>query len=120
MPYGDGYVQRALAASRLGTRLLGRSIGEWIDIRKPENFLGREIGVIAGTRSRGLGRLVARGLPEPNDGVLVTVAETGLAAARDRIALPVSHSGMLWSRRVAHQTGALPRSGAFDRREGAA
>ncbi len=113
VPYGDGYVQRALATSRLGARLLGRSIGEWIDIRKPENFPGREIGVIAGTRSRGLGRLVARGLPEPNDGV-VTVAETGLAVARDCIALPVSHSGMLWSRRVAYQSSAFLRAGKFD------
>ena len=113
VPYGDGYVQRALAASRLGVRMLGRSIGEWIDIRKPENFPGREIGVIAGSHSRGLGRVVARGLPTPNDGV-VTVAETELAAACDRIVLPVSHSGMLFSRRVARQSGAFLRAGKFD------
>ena len=112
-PYADGYAQRALAASRFGARMLGRSIGEWIDIRKPDNFPGREIGVIAGSRSRGLGRVVARGLPTPNDGV-VTVAETVLAAACDRIVLPVSHSGMLFSRRVAHQTGAFLRAGKFD------
>jgi len=113
VPYGDGYVRRALAASRLGARVLGRSISEWIEIKKPENFPGREIGVIAGSCSRGLGRLVARGLPAPNDGV-VTVAETELAAACDRIVLPVSHSGMLVSRRVARQTGAFLRAGKFD------
>lgn len=113
VPYGDGYAQRALAASRFGARLLGRSIGEWTEIRKPENFPGREIGVIAGSRSRGLGRLVARGLPTPNDGV-VTVAETELAAACDHIVLPVSHSGMLFSRCVARQSGAFLRAGKFD------
>lgn len=113
VPYGDGYARRALAASPLGARMLGRSIGEWIDIKKPENFPGREIGVIAGSLGRGLGRVVARGLPTPNDGV-VTVAETGLAAARDRIVLPVSHSGMLFSRRVARQSGAFLRAGKFD------
>ena len=113
VPYGGGYAQRALAASGLGARMLGSSIGEWIAIRKPENFPGREIGVIAGSRSRGLGRVVARGLPIPNDGV-VTVAETGLAAACDRIVLPVSHSGMLFSRRVARQSGAFLRAGKFD------
>ena len=113
VPYGDGYARRALAASGLGTRLLGRSIGEWVGIEKPEKFPGREIGVIAGSLSRGLGRVVARGLPTPNDGV-VTVAETGLAAARDRIVLPVSHSGMLFSRRVARQSGAFLRDGKFD------
>ena len=92
---------------------MGRSIGEWIDIRKPDNFPGREIGVIAGSRSRGLGRVVARGLPTPNDGV-VTVAETELAAACDRIVLPVSHSGMLFSRGVARQSAAFLRAGKFD------
>jgi hypothetical protein len=56
---------------------------------------------------------LARGLPTPNDGV-VTVAETELAAACDRIVLPVSHSGMLLSRRVARQTGAFLRAGKFD------
>ena len=116
-PYGDGYARRALAASRIGASMLGRSIGEWVQIRKPEKFPGREIGVIAGSLSRGLGRMVARGLPTPNDGV-VTVAETELAAACDRIVLPVSHSGMLCSRRVAHQTGAFLRDGRFDRQEG--
>ena len=113
VPYGDGYARRALAASRLGARLLGRSIGEWIDSEKPDDFPGREIGVIAGSRSRGLGRVIARGLPAPNDGV-VTVAETQLAAARDRIVLPVSHSGMLFSRSVARQSGAFLRDGRFD------
>jgi hypothetical protein len=119
VPYGDGYARRALAASRLGARMLGRSIGEWIDIRKPANIPGREIGVIAGSLSRGLGRVVARGLPTPNDGV-VTVAETELAAACDRIVLPVSHSGMLLSRRVARQSGAFLRAGRFERHVGQA
>jgi len=117
VPYGDGYARRALAASRLGTRLLGRSIGEWVDIEKPEKFPGREIGVIAGSLSRGLGRVVARGLPTPNDGV-VMVVETELAAACDRIVLPVSHSGMLFSRRVARQSGAFLRDGKFDNQAG--
>jgi len=116
-PYGDGYARRALAANRLGACLLGRSIGEWVDIRKPDNFPGREIGVIAGSRSRGLGRVVVRGLPAPNDGV-VTVAETELEVACDRIVLPVSHSGMLFSRRVARQIGAFLRNGKFDHQAG--
>ena len=113
VPYGDGYAQRVLAASRLGARLLGRSIAEWVAIRKPDRFPGRDIGIIAGSRARGLGRLVARGMPKPNDGV-VTVGETDLAAACDRIVLPVSHSGMLLSQRVAHQTAAFLRIGSFD------
>lgn len=117
VPYQDGYAQRSLAAGRLGACALGRSMGEWLDIRKPGNFPGREIGVIAGSLSRGLGRVAAPDLPMPNDGV-VTVAETELAAACDRIVLPVSHSGMLLSRHVARQTGAFLRDGKFDHQAG--
>ncbi len=63
--------------------------------------------------SIGLGRVVAPDLPRPNDGA-VTVAETRLAAACDRIELPVSHTGMLFSRRVARQVGAFLRDGRFE------
>ena len=119
VPYQDSQARRALATSRLGASLLGHSLGEWLTIAKPGNFPGRQIGVIAGSLSRGLGRMVARGLPVPNDGV-VAVAETEMTAACDSIVLPVSHSGMLFSRQVAHQTSAFLQSGAFDHREVAA
>ena len=104
-----------LAGNALGARALGRSMREWLDAIKPAHFPGREIGVIAGTLSVGLGRLVARDMRVPNDGV-VALVETELAAASDRIALPVSHSAMLVSRRVARQTGAFLHDGRFDHR----
>ncbi|MEO8442648.1 MAG: alpha/beta hydrolase [Betaproteobacteria bacterium] len=113
-PYADAHSGRVLARSALGARMLGRSVGEWLELTKPAQFPGREIGVIAGTRSIGLGRIVARDLPAPNDGA-VTVAETHLAAACDRIELPVTHTGMLLSRRIAHQVVAFLRDGRFDR-----
>lgn len=112
-PYADAHSGRVLARSALGTRMLGRSVGEWLELKKPAQFPGREIGVIAGTRSIGLGRIVARDLPTPNDGA-VAVAETHIAAAHDRIELPVTHTGMLLSRRIAHQVGAFLRDGRFD------
>ena len=112
-PYHDSHAGRVLAGSAWGARALGRSMREWLDSTKPAHFPGREIGVIAGTLSVGLGRVVAPDLPAPNDGA-VTVAETRLAAACDRIELPVSHTGMLLSRRVAHQTGVFLRDGRFD------
>ena len=114
VPYRDSYAGRVLARNALGARALGRSMREWLESGKPAQFPGREIGVIAGSVSIGLGRMVARGLPQPNDGA-VTVAETELEAACDRIVLPVSHTGMLLSRRVACQTGAFLRDGRFDR-----
>ena len=114
-PYGGSHSGDTLARSALGTRMLGRSIREWSRLQKQAQFPGREIGVIAGTMPVGLGRLVARNLPRPNDGA-VTVAETRVPAACDRIELPVSHTGMLFSRRVAKQTAAFIRTGRFDRR----
>ena len=113
VPYAGSHAGCVLARSALGARALGRSMREWLASDKPTQFPGREIGVIAGTRSVGLGRMVAPDLPVPNDGA-VTLAETELAAACDRIALPVSHTGMLLSRRLARQTGAFLRDGAFD------
>ncbi|MBI4190888.1 MAG: alpha/beta hydrolase [Betaproteobacteria bacterium] len=113
VPYRDSYAGRALARNVFGARALGRSIREWLDSKKPAQFPGRKIGVIAGSIGVGLGRVVARGLPAPNDGV-VTVAETELEAACDRIVLPVNHTGMLLSRRVARQTEAFLRDGRFD------
>jgi hypothetical protein len=86
---------------------------EWMECAKPAAFPGREIGVIAGSVGVGLGRVVARKLPTPNDGV-VTVEETECEAACDRIVLPINHMGMLVSRRVARQTGVFLRSGRFD------
>lgn len=72
---------------------------------------GHEIGVIAGDRPAGLGRFFA-GFDEPNDGT-VAVRETALAGAIDRIVLPVSHTGMLLSPRVARETAYFLRHGRF-------
>jgi pimeloyl-ACP methyl ester carboxylesterase len=116
-PYRDSYAGRVLAGHSIGTRLLGRSMHEWLELPKLASVPAREIGVIAGSLSIGLGRVVADGLPEPNDGV-VTVAETELAAACDRIVLPVSHSMMLLSHHVARQTAVFLRDGKFDHSAG--
>ena len=113
-PYGDSYAGRVLSGSALGARMVGRSIREWHEMKRPTQFPGREIGVIAGTLSIGLGRIVAPELPVPNDGA-VTLAETRLAAACDHIEMRVSHTAMVFARPVARQIGAFLRNGRFDR-----
>lgn len=112
-PYADTHSGRVLKRTTWGTRLLGHSVGEWLELKKPAHFPGREIGIIAGTRSLGLGRVIARDLPSPNDGA-VALAETQMAAACDSIDLPVTHTGMLLSRRVARQVCAFLHDGCFD------
>ena len=94
-----------------GERLLGASREIWRSL--PDDYRPqRELGVIAGSRPWGLGRLVLR-LPGTNDGV-VRLEETEVAGMHDRIVLPVSHSGMLVSARVAREVAAFLERGAFD------
>jgi pimeloyl-ACP methyl ester carboxylesterase len=92
-------------------RLLGASREIWRTL--PEDYRPRcELGVIAGSRPWGLGRMLMR-LPGTNDGV-VRLEETEVAGMRDRIVLPVGHSGMLVSARVAQEVANFLKRGAFD------
>lgn len=101
-----------LSRFRFGRLITGRSVaGLLAGAAEAGCWHGRDIGVIAGNRSLGLGRLVAD-LPGPNDGT-VQVAETDVPGARDRRVLPVAHSGMLLSPAVARETAEFLRRGAF-------
>ena len=71
----------------------------------------RELGVIAGSTSAGLGRLVAD-LPVPNDGT-VAVEETRIEGTTDHVVLPVTHTGMLVSASVAEHVARFLHSGRF-------
>jgi pimeloyl-ACP methyl ester carboxylesterase len=71
----------------------------------------RDVGVIAGSTSIGLGQLLAA-FDEDNDGT-VSVSETQLPGIRDHLILPVSHNGMLLSRGVVDQAAAFLRRGEF-------
>lgn len=71
----------------------------------------RDVGVIAGTRPAGLGRLFAH-FDEPSDGT-VSVSETRLPGVADHIVLPVSHTGMVFSRRVIDQAAGFLSRGEF-------
>ncbi len=118
-PCAESLAARRMARLPGGRAALGRSIPEW-RARDRGDALGQfEIGVIAGSLSAGLGRLIAPDLPVPNDGV-VSVAETHLPEMRDSIVLKVSHSGMLVSKAVARQACEFIRHGAFAHREGVA
>lgn len=106
--------------SAVGRRLCRVPITRWtLGKTTEQGILGdvpawkgwQDIGVIAGTFPVGAG-LVAGGPEIPHDGT-VSVEETRLKGATDFIALPVSHSGMLFSTRVATQVVTFLRSGKF-------
>lgn len=72
----------------------------------------RETGMIAGTRGIGLGMLVG-GVGGRGDGT-VALRETRMPGLADHIELPVTHTGMLYSKKVAHQAAYFIRSGGFE------
>lgn len=111
-PYTGSFAAQRLARYPGGHALLGRSVAEWLHTPRPVPAGVTEIGVIAGTRGIGLGRLVAPDLPRPNDGV-VALTETEVPGVVTRLALPVSHSEMLVSREVARQCCAFLGEGRF-------
>jgi pimeloyl-ACP methyl ester carboxylesterase len=113
-PQQGNQAAAALVRRRFGQRMAGRSVAELLaGIPQTWPWTGRDIGVIAGSRSLGLGRLVAD-LPAPNDGT-VLVTETNVPEARDRLVLPLAHSAMLLSPAVARQVVAFLRTGSFQR-----
>jgi pimeloyl-ACP methyl ester carboxylesterase len=71
----------------------------------------RPVGLIVGNRGLGIGRLVG-GLDGPSDGT-VAVAETRLPGAADVVELPLSHMGLVLSRRVVPYVVGFLRHGRF-------
>jgi pimeloyl-ACP methyl ester carboxylesterase len=104
---------RALARSGPGRRLLGAVGGGLLLDGVPHHWpFAAQLGIIAGNRPHGLGRLLAR-FDVPNDGT-VAVDETQLAGATARCVLPVSHTGMWMSPEVAGQAATFLERGGFD------
>ena len=101
-----------LARVPFGKTLLGRGVEEELLSPRERRWDGqRELGVIAGNLSLGLGRLVGA-FGAPSDGTIF-VEETRLAGITEHLVMPVSHSGLPFSKSVALKTGAFLRSGKF-------
>jgi hypothetical protein len=107
--------------SAVARRIHGRRLLRWLIGRSGEQGLlggGRRwegwqsLGVIAGRRSLGIGRLMG-GLSGVNDGV-VNLEETTLEGAQAGIVVESTHIGLLTSRRVASQVCAFLKRGRFD------
>jgi hypothetical protein len=73
----------------------------------------RDVGVIAGTRALGFGRVITA-FDGDSDGT-VTVAETRLSGAADHLLLPVTHTSMVFSPEVARQAATFLKQGRFSR-----
>jgi pimeloyl-ACP methyl ester carboxylesterase len=103
----------SVARMRWAGTPLGRCVAEELLTDRYRHWPAqRELGVIAGTRPMGLGRLFTK-FDEDSDGT-VAVSETRMPGATDHLMLPVSHSALVLSSRVAQQAAAFMQKGRFD------
>lgn len=112
-PNNTSQAARIVASWPGGPRLLGKSTAQGLLGPLPAWPGGRALGVIAGALCLGAG-MILTALPKPNDGA-VAVAETRLAGMSDHITLPVSHAGLLLSKRVFRQTRHFIENACFER-----
>jgi pimeloyl-ACP methyl ester carboxylesterase len=109
-------VRGSLAGRRFGEKafgrwMLGASRPLW-ERREAVWSRPAPLGVIAGTVPVGLGRAVEGRLPGQNDGV-VCVDETEVAGMTARVLVPLGHSVLLVSSRVAHLVAHFIDEGRF-------
>ena len=96
----------------LGRWIVGPGLAEAARGAESMPWTGRqEIGVIAGTRPIGLGRLLGPITP-PHDG-LVSVDETRLPGAAEHRVVHATHTALLFSRPVAELVGGFLAHGQF-------
>ncbi len=111
-PVRGSRAAREVAARWYGPSMLGSlAVAELARERDCAWRSSREVGVIAGSLSVGLGRVFAD-LPQPNDGT-VCVEETVLSGASAQLVLDVSHTGMLLSSAVAAAAVQFLSTGRF-------
>lgn len=102
-------------ATRLRERRFGLALGRSGDLLAQgcaSPWPGRaQVGAIAGSASRGLGRVLG-GFPGINDGT-VGIEETQWPGLADHTVVPASHSGLLLSRPAARQAAHFLHQGRF-------
>lgn len=97
-----------------GRAMLGMTVNEECIDCQPRAWTGqREIGVIAGSSRRGLGRFFTQ-MDGDHDGT-VLVSETQLPGAKDHLVVSASHSGMVFAGDVANQAVHFLTHGQFRR-----
>lgn len=110
-PVRGCYAGRRIARYPSGRWFLGQSEELWREGCAAHWTRREALGVVAGSLPIGLGRLFGP-LPGVNDGV-VSVDETAIEGMAGRVVLPVGHSAMLISARVAAQVAAFLLHGEF-------
>lgn len=108
---GSLAARRMARFGALGRWLVGGSLTALVEGIPSPAVDSLEIGVIAGSKAMGMGRVLG-----PMDGVsdgTVCLAETHLDGVTDQLVLPVSHTGMLFSDIVARAAADFINDGRF-------
>jgi pimeloyl-ACP methyl ester carboxylesterase len=116
-PVGGSRAAHRLAQWKLGRLIMGRTVRDELLMSRDRRWVyGRDLGVIAGTLSVGLGRVVNthRG---SSDGTIY-VDETHIPGMKQHLVMRVSHVGLPFSAAVAKRTAAFLRSGRFEGADG--
>jgi len=111
IPYQGSISATGLARVAIGKHIVGRTLTDWLHKDKSPSWGNTQIGVLAGDRAVGFGKLISP-LPLPNDGV-VSIEETRVPGATDSIVLPVFHTAMPFSRVSARAVADFLRKGSF-------
>lgn len=104
-PINGSQVACDMAAHRWLHYLLGKTRDSSILHGAPIWPDGWQIQVVAGNVPKGVGRVLSS-LPQPNDGT-VALHETNLTQACRQHVVPVTHTGLIFSRVVADLVGAF-------------
>ncbi len=111
-PLNGSVLARRIYKTPLLRILLGNSSDRGLLGGVPPWVGGRELGMIAGNRGFGVGKLFIGGLTGVNDGT-VALAETRTSAVNVHLTVPYSHMGMLFSSPVAQAVYNFLRYGDF-------
>ena len=111
-PVRGSRAARNLSRLPFGRRMLGLTAHEALLPERDRQWRGeRELGIIAGTLPLGFGRLMGP-FAAPSDGT-VLVEETHMQGAKQHLSMRTTHSGMVYSARVARQIVSFLRDGRF-------
>lgn len=113
-PVHGSHIANRLKHTSIGSRILGKSIDHGLLGDAPKWKAPRDLGMIAGTVGFGIGLLFGK-MPETNDGA-VTLSETRMQGITQYIECKTTHTGLLFSTKVADLSCAFLKSGQFSPR----
>jgi pimeloyl-ACP methyl ester carboxylesterase len=110
-PYQGSETARRFIRFPGSQHLIGPSVSQLLEGNVPTWSGERDLGVIAGTLNFGLGRLIGA-VGHLGDGT-IRLEETRIPEASDSLTLPVSHMGLVLSRKVAMEVYHFLEHGRF-------